>query len=83
MFRIFRPKSWNNKSSSTFFLSCYLFRKGYGENLIDFKTYEVAPEKIFFMRPDQIHSWRLDENAEGYVINFSTTFLINLRLILR
>ncbi|MCL1641552.1 hypothetical protein BEI02_15430 [Elizabethkingia sp. HvH-WGS333] len=56
------------------------FVKGYGENLIDFKTYEVTPEKIFFMRPDQVHSWRLDENTEGYVINFSTTFFDQLKI---
>jgi len=56
------------------------FVKGYGENLIDFKTYDVAPEKIFFMRPGQVHSWRLAENTEGYVINFSTTFFDQLKI---
>lgn len=56
------------------------FEKGCGENLIDFNSYDVIPNKIFFMRPDQVHSWRLDENTEGYVINFSTTFFDQLKI---
>ncbi|WP_426473871.1 AraC family transcriptional regulator [Chryseobacterium balustinum] len=50
------------------------FVHGTGENLIDFKTYEITPEKIFFMRPGQVHSWKPKNNSEGYVMNFSPTF---------
>lgn len=56
------------------------FVKGIGENIMDFKSYEVVPGSIFLMRPGQVHNWILDESVEGYVVNFSSTFFDQLQI---
>lgn len=56
------------------------FAKGTGENIMDFKSYEVTPGSIFLMRPGQVHNWILNEKVEGYVVNFSSTFFDQLQI---
>ncbi len=56
------------------------FVNGGGDNVIDFKMYEVLPQSIFFMRPGQVHSWDLHSSVEGYVINFAPTFFDQLQI---
>lgn len=51
-------------------------KDGYGEHSIDFKTYPVKPNSIFFVSPGQVHSVTIDENADVYVISFNSEFII-------
>lgn len=56
------------------------FISGSGENVIDFKSYKILPNSIFFMKPGQVHSWDLDASVQGYVINFSPIFFDQLQI---
>jgi AraC-like DNA-binding protein len=43
---------------------------GTGWHEIDFERYSVSSEKIYFMKPGQVHSWHLSDDTQGYVIEF-------------
>lgn len=53
-----------------------IFTRGRGTHTIDFKTYEVAPNTVFFMMPGQVHSWELSEDADGFVLFFTSEFYL-------
>ena len=44
--------------------------KGGGTHTIDFKTYPVRKASFFVMTPGQVHSWKLDEGTDGYILFF-------------
>lgn len=50
--------------------------QGTGNHTIDFKTYNVQPETIFFLSPGQVHSWDLTEDADGFVVFFTPAFYL-------
>jgi AraC family transcriptional regulator, transcriptional activator of pobA len=56
------------------FYLCVLFTKGKGEHEIDFKTYDVSPGTIFFLKPGQMHNWKLSPDTEGYIFFHSRDF---------
>lgn len=51
-----------------------LITKGTGTHSIDFKSYNVNPDTVFFLRPGQVHFWQLSEDSEGHILFFSSTF---------
>ncbi|MFC5269571.1 helix-turn-helix domain-containing protein [Adhaeribacter terreus] len=53
-----------------------LITKGSGTHTIDFKKYEVRPNTIFFMKPGQVHSWEISEDADGMVVFFTSEFYL-------
>ncbi|HEY9196044.1 MAG TPA: helix-turn-helix transcriptional regulator [Mucilaginibacter sp.] len=57
------------------FYHLVLFTQGSGTHTIDFKTFEVKPGQIYFMIPGQVHSWGFDGFTDGYIINFSESFI--------
>ncbi|MCL6219507.1 AraC family transcriptional regulator [Zunongwangia pacifica] len=61
------------------FYLCVVFTAGKGTHEIDFKSYEIRPGSIFFMRPGQIHSWKFTMPPEGYIF-FHSKNLFNLLL---
>lgn len=56
------------------FYHVVFFTEGKGHHTIDFETFDVKPNQIYFMAPGQVHSWSFEGNAEGYIINFSASF---------
>jgi len=56
------------------FYHLVLFTKGTGTHAIDFKTFDVTPNQIYFMIPGQVHSWNFEGQVDGYVIHFSSSF---------
>jgi len=56
------------------FYHLVLFTKGAGTHAIDFKTFDVTPNQIYFMIPGQVHSWNFEGEVDGYVIHFSSSF---------
>ncbi|WP_337040975.1 helix-turn-helix transcriptional regulator [Emticicia sp. 17c] len=56
------------------FYHLLLFTKGSGTHTIDFSTFPVKPNQIYFMIPGQVHSWNFEGDVDGYVVNFSTSF---------
>lgn len=55
-----------------------LFTEGAGTHTIDFKTFTVKPYQIYFMIPGQVHGWQFEGKVDGYIINFSVSFLQSL-----
>jgi len=51
-----------------------LVKHGRGKHSIDFKTYDIKPNTIFFVSPGQIHTLNIDKEALGYVISFNADF---------
>ncbi len=50
-------------------------RQGSGLHHIDFRSYSVNPDTIYFLTPEQVHHLQLDEGAKGYVLLFTPDFL--------
>lgn len=62
------------------FYHLVFFTKGSGKQQIDFKTFDVSPNMIYFMIPGQVHSWDFETEPDGYLINFSTSYFSSLLL---
>lgn len=62
------------------FYHVMLFTEGAGTHTIDFKTFPVRPYQMYFMVPGQVHSWQFEGKVDGYVLNFSVSFLQTLLL---
>lgn len=51
-----------------------LFSEGEGTHIIDFKSYPVSPQTMFFLAPGQVHSWSLSPDTRGHILFFSPAF---------
>ncbi|OIQ18126.1 MAG: hypothetical protein BM557_07900 [Flavobacterium sp. MedPE-SWcel] len=49
-------------------------KNGIGKHSIDFKTYDIEPNMMFFVSPGQVHSLETSIDTEGYVISFDSGF---------
>lgn len=56
------------------------FTNGSGKQQIDFKTFDVKANLIYFMIPGQVHSWAFESEPDGYIINFSASYFSSLLL---
>lgn len=57
----------------TFFYVLVL-EKGAGEHVIDFVSYPIHNNSVFFIRPCQVHQLHLKEGSTGYLIEFNADF---------
>ena len=48
---------------------------GTGTHHIDFKTYTVKPDTIFFLSPEQVHDLQMHPDHTGYVMLFTSDFI--------
>ena len=46
-----------------------------GKHVIDFKEYDILPQHIFFVSPEQVHQVITDPKPTGFVILFTPEFL--------
>lgn len=58
-----------------FFYAIYWIHEGSGTHVIDFKEYEVKPDRIFFIRPEQIHFLQGDAGMKYSALQFTTDFM--------
>ncbi|WP_424989352.1 helix-turn-helix domain-containing protein [Flagellimonas sp.] len=63
-----------NKPHSHDFYLCVFFLEGTGVHEIDFKSYDIFPGRIFFMRPGQTHHWKFETQPEGFIFFHSRAF---------
>ncbi|MDQ3290569.1 MAG: AraC family transcriptional regulator [Bacteroidota bacterium] len=56
------------------FFIILLITQGTGTHTIDFKTYPVAPQTVFFLSPGQVHAWQLSDDSAGYILFFNLDF---------
>jgi AraC family transcriptional activator of pobA len=53
------------------FFQIILIAQGSGRHQIDFQDYPVTKRQIFIIKPGQVHSWQLQKNVQGFVIEFN------------
>ncbi|WP_242916961.1 helix-turn-helix domain-containing protein [Pontibacter liquoris] len=58
------------------FFIILLLTSGSGTHTIDFRTYPVAPRKVYLLSPGQVHSWQLSGDADGYILFFTPEFYL-------
>jgi len=51
-----------------------VLKKGKGNHEIDFNSYKVCDNSIFFLRPGQVHQLSLKAGSSGYLMQFKTDF---------
>lgn len=57
------------------FFHFVIFQQGTGKHWVDFQSFDVAANYIYFMYPGQVHHWDFNDDIAGYIVNFSSTFL--------
>jgi AraC family transcriptional regulator, transcriptional activator of pobA len=50
-------------------------KKGIGNHKIDFTSYKICDNELFFMRPGQVHQLELKAGSTGYLVQFIPDFL--------
>jgi AraC-like DNA-binding protein len=56
------------------FFFILLLKKGSGNHEIDFNSYKIRNDAIFFMRPGQVHQLNLKAGSTGYLMQFNRDF---------
>ncbi|MES2187482.1 MAG: helix-turn-helix domain-containing protein [Pseudomonadota bacterium] len=49
-----------------------------GTHMLDFESFEVRNHTVFFVSPGQLHAWASTVRPQGYVVNFSTAFFVQM-----
>ncbi|OGU56479.1 MAG: hypothetical protein A2V66_05795 [Ignavibacteria bacterium RBG_13_36_8] len=63
-----------DKSHSHNFFSIMFIKKGKGRQIIDFESYNIKPNTIFFIAPGQVHRWVNPKFIKGSVLKFTEHF---------
>jgi AraC family transcriptional regulator, transcriptional activator of pobA len=51
---------------------------GGGTHVIDFERIEIKPNRLFFLKPEQVHFWEVEPKSKLAVVQFSEDFLTEL-----
>lgn len=75
---------FNDKSLETdfphrhnFYMICLIIR-GSGIHVIDFEKIKIIPNRLFFVKPEQVHFWEVRPDSKFAVVQFSMDFLTEL-----
>tara|TARA_R110002124_G_scaffold272128_1_gene441158 strand:+ start:514 stop:1380 length:867 start_codon:yes stop_codon:yes gene_type:complete len=66
-------KGINNAHTHSFYLIMWI-TQGTGVHTIDFKSYTVKSNQLYFLTPGQVHSWELSEDISGFNLYFEAQF---------
>lgn len=58
-----------------FFYAVYWIHQGSGIHVIDFEEYEIKPNRIFFVKPEQIHFLHNNTMMEYSALQFTEEFM--------
>ncbi len=58
------------------FFQIIWFKTGNGKHYVDFKTYDVLDNAMFFIAPNEVHYFDDQEHYEGVLLHFNHLFLI-------
>jgi AraC family transcriptional activator of pobA len=64
------------KPHSHDFYLLMIVTKGGGTHTIELNNYDVKPGSVFFMSPSEAHSWKLNNDTDGYILFFNTQFYL-------
>lgn len=68
--RVCYPDAIKKEHTHDFYVILW-FVTGAGDHIVDNKTYEIKANRIFFLRPGQVHSFRNVKHESGISIAFS------------
>lgn len=71
-----RAEGKTNEAHRHDFYTIVWIKEGEGRHLIDFNTYPIAGNMVFFISPGQVHQIDTPTKPEGCVITFSSDFLV-------
>ena len=60
-----------------FYMICLVI-KGGGTHIVDFEKIEIKLNRLFFLKPDQVHFWEVEPQSKLAVVQFSDDFLTEL-----
>ena len=49
-----------------------------GTHMLDFEHFDVRDHSVFFISPGQLHAWASSVRPQGYVINISAAFFVQM-----
>lgn len=58
-----------------FFYAIYWIHEGSGVHVIDFEEHEIKPNRIFFVKPEQVHFLHNDTPMKYSALQFTETFM--------
>ncbi len=58
-----------------FFYAFYWIHEGSGKHIIDFEEYEIKPDRIFFIRPEQVHFLHEEDRMKYSALQFTEDFM--------
>lgn len=59
-----------------YFFAIYWIHNGTGKHFIDFKEYEIKPDRVFFIRPEQVHFLHGEKHIEYSALQFTENFMM-------
>jgi len=57
------------------FYAFIIVTRGQGRHDIDFQSYNLKPNRLFLIAPNQIHAWKKLRDVKGFVIFFTDSFI--------
>lgn len=66
-------KGIDKSHSHSFYMVMYV-KNGSGSHTIDFITYPIVANQLFFLTPGQVHNWALAPETEGFTLFFEANF---------
>lgn len=59
-----------------YFYAIYWIHEGNGMHIIDFKEYEMRPDRVFFIKPEQVHFMQIEGSLKYSALQFTEDFMI-------
>ena len=70
-------KGIDQSHGHNFYMVMYV-KQGSGTHTIDFKTYAIRENQLYFLTPGQVHNWDLSPDTEGFTLFFESNFFSSL-----
>ena len=59
-----------------YFYAIYWIHEGNGIHIIDFEEYEMRPDRVFFIKPEQVHFMQIEGSLKYSALQFTEDFMI-------
>ena len=59
-----------------YFYAIYWIHEGNGMHNIDFEEYEMRPDRVFFIKPEQVHFMQIEGSLKYSALQFTEDFMI-------
>jgi AraC-like DNA-binding protein len=67
----------SSKPHTHSFYQIIWFKNNTGKHFIDFKSYDIKKDRLFFVAKNQVHYFENRADYEGYLIHFNESFILN------